>query len=58
MRGHGVIQIHADRIVHIHGPRDAKEHLSEIGEDTPVVSFCGDTENAAPELVVGEWVLV
>ena len=43
----GLIQIHADRIVHIHGPRDANEHLSEIGKDTPVVSFVGVGEIAA-----------
>jgi hypothetical protein len=36
-----MIQILADRIMRIHGPRDASEHLSEIGEDTPVVSFVG-----------------
>ena len=42
-----MIQIDADRIVHIHGPRDANEYLSEIGEDTPVVSFVGVGQIAA-----------
>jgi hypothetical protein len=45
-----MIQIHADRIVHIQGPRDANEYLSEIGEDTPVVSFVGVGQIAAGDL--------
>ena len=42
-----MIQIHADGIVRMHWPRDANEHLSEIGENTPVVSFVGVGQIAA-----------
>ena len=42
-----MIQIHADGIVGIHWPRDANEHLSEIGENAPVVSFVGVGQIAA-----------
>jgi hypothetical protein len=42
-----MIQIHADRIMRVHGPRDANERLSEIGEDTPVVGLVGVGQIAA-----------
>ena len=34
----------------VHGPRDANEYLSEIGEDAPVVSFVGVGQIAAGDL--------
>ena len=45
-----LIQIHADRIIHIQGPRDADEYLSEVGENAPVMSFVGVGQIAAGDL--------
>ena len=49
-RVQGLIQIHGDRIIPVERSRDANESLSEIREDTPVMSFVGVGQIAAGDL--------
>ena len=36
-----LIQVHADRVADVQGPRDANQDLGEIGIDPPVARFVG-----------------
>jgi hypothetical protein len=49
-RVQGLIQIHGDGIIPVERPRDANESLSEIREDTPVMSVVGVGQIAAGDL--------
>ena len=45
-----LLQIHAERFVGIEFPRPTDQHLSEIGEDVPVVSAVGIGQRAPRDL--------
>ena len=49
-RVQGLIQVHGDRIIPVEGPGDANESLSQIREDTPVMSFVGVGQITASDL--------
>ena len=56
-RVQGLIQIHGDRFIPVERPRDANESLSEIREDTPVMSFVGVGQIAAGDLSAKAYVI-
>src|SRR5258707_13693384 len=53
----GVVEIDSDGVLHIHWPSQMDQHLSEIGEDPPVMSLIGIGKSGAGNLATEAYVI-